>query len=195
MRRVVVASQNADKIREVEAVLSALADPFEIVRGLEWPEVEEPFDTLVENALHKARTVGAVTGLAALADDTGLEVAALGGAPGVRTARFAGPNATYDDNVGKLLDVLDGVDERAAYFRTVVALVYPDGPETTAEGVLPGRIATGRRGSLGFGYDPVFEVEEFGFQTLAEIPEAEKNRISHRARALQELARVLSESP
>jgi XTP/dITP diphosphohydrolase len=172
-------------------VLSTLADPFEIARGLEWPEVEEPYDTLLENSLHKARTVSAATGLAALADDTGLEVAVLGGDPGVRTARFAGPDATYNDNVGKLLDVLDGVEERAASFRTVVALVYPDGAETTAEGVLPGRIASERRGSFGFGYDPVFEVEEFGFQTLAEITEDEKNRISHRARALHALAEKL----
>lgn len=173
-------------------MLSALSDPFEIVRGLEWPEVEEPYETLAENALHKARTVGATTGLAALADDTGLEVAALGGAPGVRTARFAGPDASYDDNVEKLLEVLDGIGERAACFRTVVALVYPDGSDVIAEGVLAGRIATGRRGTFGFGYDPVFEVEACGFRTLAEIAEEEKNRISHRAQALQALARRLA---
>lgn len=172
-------------------MLSALAEPFEIVRGQEWPEVEEPFDSLIENALHKARSVVAATGFAAVADDTGLEVAVLDGAPGVRTARFAGPEATYDDNVAKLLDVLDGIDDRQASFRTAVALVYPDGSETTAEGVLEGRIAAGRRGSFGFGYDPIFEVEEFAFQTLAEIPEEEKNRISHRARALQALAENL----
>ena len=120
--------------------------------GLEWPEVDEPYDSLEANALHKARTVVGHTGVAALADDTGLEVAALGGAPGVFTA---------------------------------------DGFEVTAEGVLEGRIARTRRGAHGFGYDPVFEVERFGFQTLAEIPEGEKNRISHRARALQALARLL----
>jgi XTP/dITP diphosphohydrolase len=188
---VVVASKNADKIREVEAVLAALADPFEVVRGLTWPEIEEPFDSLTDNAFHKARTVSAHTGLAALADDTGLEVAALGGAPGVHTARFAGPDATYDDNVGKLLEVLDGETERTARFRTVVAVVYPDGTEVSAEGVLEGRISLERRGSFGFGYDPVFEVEEVGFRTLAEIPEAEKNRMSHRARALHQLARQI----
>jgi len=169
-------------------VLSALVEPFEIVRGREWPEVEEPYDTLIENALHKAGAVVAATGLAALADDTGLEVTVLDGAPGVRTARFAGPDATYDDNVGKLLDVMDGVEQREARFRTAVALMYPDGSATTAEGVLEGRIAVGRRGSHGFGYDPIFEVAEFDFQTLAEIAEDEKNRISHRARALHALA-------
>ncbi len=186
-----VASKNVDKIREVEAVLATLADPFEVVRGLEWPEIDEPYETLVENAVHKAKAVLRHTGVAAVADDTGLEVAALGGAPGVRTARFAGPDATYDDNVAKLLAELDGVVDRAASFRTAVALAYPGGAVTVAEGVLEGRIAGERRGSFGFGYDPVFEVEEYGFQTLAEIPEPEKNRISHRARALLALARQL----
>ena len=109
--------------------------------GLEWPEVDEPYDSLEANALHKARTVVGHTGVAALADDTGLEVAALGGAPGVFTARFAGPAATYADNVTKLLAELDGVAERSARFRTAVALVYTDGLEVTAEGVLEGRIA------------------------------------------------------
>ena len=155
-------------------MLTELADPFDVVRGREWPDVEEPFDTLVENALHKARTVAHHTGLAALADDTGLEVEALNGAPGVRSARFAGPAATYDDNVDKLLANLAGVDDRGARFRTVMALVDPDGTERTAEGVLRGRIARSRRGTFGFGYDPIFEVESMGFLTLGEIPEAEK---------------------
>jgi XTP/dITP diphosphohydrolase len=162
--------------------------------GLEWPEVDEPHDSLEENAIHKARMVVGYTGIAALADDTGLEVAALGGAPGVFTARFAGPQATYADNVAKLLEELDGVSDRSARFRTVVALVYTDGSAVTAEGVLDGRIALERRGAFGFGYDPVFEVEAKGNRTLAEIPEDEKNQISHRARALQELARRLSEA-
>lgn len=165
-----------------------------MVTGLEWPEIEEPYDSLEENARHKARTVVRYTGIAALADDTGLEVAALGGAPGVFTARFAGPDATYDDNVAKLLEDMEGEPERSARFRTVVSLVYPEGSEVTAEGVLEGRIATERRGSHGFGYDPIFEVASHGGQTLAEIPEEEKNQISHRARALQELARRLSET-
>ena len=161
--------------------------------GFQWPEIEEPYDSLEANALHKAVTVARHTGVAALADDTGLEVVALGGAPGVFTARFAGPDATYDDNVAKLLEELDGVTDRLARFRTAVALVYVDGSSVTAAGALQGRIALERRGAHGFGYDPVFEVEEFGYQTLAEIPEDEKNQISHLARALQELARILSE--
>ena len=173
-------------------MLSGLDEPFDIVRGLEWPEIDEPYETLLENAVHKARSVTMFTGLTAVADDTGLEVEALGGAPGVFTARFAGPGATYDDNVSKLLSELEGVDDRSARFRTVVALVRPGGVGVTAEGVLEGRIARQRRGAYGFGYDPVFEVPDQGGRTLAEIPEDEKNRISHRARALHGLAELLS---
>ena len=183
--RLVVASANPDKVAEVEAVLAELRVPAEIVRGLTWPEVEETEATLAGNALLKARAVAAHTGLAALADDTGLEVDALGGAPGVQTARFAGPNATYSDNVTKLLADLEGTPDRAARFRTVVALVLPDGSEVLAEGVLEGGIATARRGSGGFGYDPVFVVDG---RTLAEIPASRKNAISHRAKALHALA-------
>lgn len=186
-----VASKNPDKVREVEAVLEALTDPVEVVRGLEWPDIEEPFDTLEENALHKARSVLDATGVAALADDTGLEVEALGGAPGVRTARFAGPDASYADNVARLLEELRGIEQRAATFRTVVAVAWPDGRHVSAEGSLTGRIALAPRGSYGFGYDPVFEVAERGYLTLAEIPEDEKNRISHRARALRAVADAL----
>ena len=190
--RLVVASQNPDKIREVEEVLESLALPIEIVRGHQWPEVEETEDTLEGNALLKARAVAAHTGLAAVADDTGLEVRALGGSPGVFTARYAGPNATYADNVAKLLADLDGVDDRFAQFRTAVALVDPAGEEVVVEGSLTGSIATEPRGTGGFGYDPVFIVDE---RTLAEIPSAEKNAISHRARALQALAQTLRERP
>jgi XTP/dITP diphosphohydrolase len=186
--RLVVASANPDKVAEVEAVLAGLPVPVEIVRGRTWPEVEETEDTLEANALLKARAVAAHTGLAALADDTGLEVAALGGAPGVHTARFAGPAASYADNVARLLRDLDGVADRSARFRTVVALVVPDDGEVTAEGVLEGSIATQRQGSGGFGYDPVFLVDG---RTLAELPAGEKNRISHRARALHSLAERL----
>ena len=186
-----VASKNPDKIREVEEVLAMLSNGFEVVRGLDWPDVEEPYETLEENALHKARSVVEATGVSALADDTGLEVAALGGAPGVHTARFAGPNATYADNVAKLLSDLDGFEDRRATFRTAVALVRPDGSHTLAEGILEGRIALSRRGVGGFGYDPIFEVAEFDNQTLAEIPEGAKNKISHRARALAALAEAL----
>ena len=190
IERLVVASKNPDKIVEVEEVLTALGLVHEIVRGLEWPDVPETEPTLIGNALLKARAVATATGLPALADDTGLEVDALGGAPGVTTARYAGPDATYDDNVDKLLAELDGLSDRTARFKTAVALVDPDGTELVAEGVVEGRIAERRRGSGGFGYDPVFEVE--GGRTFSEMGTAEKHEISHRARALAALAEVLA---
>ena len=188
--RVVVASKNPDKIREVEAVLASFDPSIEIVTGHDWPDVAETEDSLEGNALLKARAVMQATGVAALADDTGLEVDALDGAPGVYSARYAGPDATYADNLARLLHDLDGVEERVARFRTVVALVDPDGSELSVEGVFEGRITTDPRGDAGFGYDPVFEVDG---RTIAEMPEAEKNTISHRARALQALARALHE--
>ena len=144
-------------------------------------------ETLEGNALLKARSVARATGLAALADDTGLEVEALGGAPGVHTARFAGPGARYDQNVDRLLRDLDGLTDRRARFRTAVALV-DGGVEVVAEGAVDGEITTVRRGSGGFGYDPVFAV---GGRTFAEMG-TEKHEISHRARALRALAEKLT---
>jgi XTP/dITP diphosphohydrolase len=170
-------------------VLDSLGRDIEIVRGLEWPEVEETEPTLEGNARLKARAVAAATELPALSDDTGLEVDALGGAPGVHTARYSGPNATYEDNVVKLLADLEGVDDRRARFRTVVALVTPGGEELVAEGVLDGSIGTVPRGSGGFGYDPVFVVND---RTLAEVSSEEKHSISHRARALRALVDLLT---
>lgn len=179
--RLVVASKNPDKVAEIEAVLAHSGLAAEIVRDLDWPDVAETGDTLEENALLKARAVVEATGLPVVADDTGLEVEALSGAPGVRTARFAGPEATYQDNVNQMLNSLSGVEDRAARFRTVVALVFPDGVEIVAEGSLEGRITEEPRGDGGFGYDPIFEV---GDETLAEMSMEDKNRLSHRARAL-----------
>lgn len=186
--RLVVASKNEDKVREIEAVLLGLGLVNEIVRGLDWPDVEESEPTLEGNALLKGRAVAASTGWPALADDTGLEVAALGGAPGVRSARFAGEQASYADNVRALLQRLSGETDRSARFRTVMALVTPDGQQIVVEGVLEGSIIDTPRGDSGFGYDPVFEVEG---RTLAELGAAEKNAISHRGRALRALAETL----
>lgn len=183
--RLVIASKNPDKISEVEAVLADLDLASEIVRGLDWPDVDETGDTLEANALLKADTVARVTGLPALADDTGLEVAALGGLPGVNTARFAGSEATYDDNVTRLLADLEPATDRSARFVTVVTLAYPDGRHVTAMGDLAGRISPRRRGSGGFGYDPVFEVDG---ETMSEMGVLRKNELSHRARALRALA-------
>jgi len=186
--RLAVASKNPDKLREIEELLAPTGLATEIVGGLDWPDVEETGETLTENALIKGRAVTEATGLPVLADDTGLEVDALGGEPGVRTARFAGPEASYADNVARLLEVMEGVTDRRARFRTVVALVFPSGEEIVAEGVLEGVITTEPRGSGGFGYDPVFEVEG---RTLAEMPAEEKNRLSHRARAIRALVEAL----
>ncbi len=183
-RRLVIASKNPDKIAEVEEVLGVLGG-VEIVRGLDWPDVDETEPTLEGNAILKARAVAAATGLAALADDTGLEVAALEGRPGVHTARYAGPGATYEQNRRKLLADLEGVADRRARFVTVVALVEPAGGIEVAEGSVEGEITTGERGDGGFGYDPIFAVGE---RTLAEMSSAEKHEISHRGRALRALA-------
>lgn len=186
--RLVVASKNQDKLREIEAVLLGMGLVGEIVTGLEWPDVEETEPTLEGNALLKARAVATTTGLPALADDTGLEVDALGGAPGVRSSRFAGETASYADNVRVLLEQLAGQTERSARFRTVMALVIPGDQEIVAEGALDGRIIETPRGDSGFGYDPVFDV---GGRTLAELGPGEKNSVSHRGRALQALAEKL----
>lgn len=186
--RLVVASKNPDKITEIEDVLESLGVTREIVRGLDWPDVEESEVTLEDNALLKARAVARAVGLPAVADDTGLEVAALGGRPGVNTARFAGLSASYAENVVRLLGEMEGMADRRASFRTVAALVFPDGVEVVAEGLVEGVITLERRGHGGFGYDPVFEVEG---RTLAEMSLEEKNQLSHRARALRALATAL----
>jgi XTP/dITP diphosphohydrolase len=183
--RLVVATKNPDKVREVRAVLAVVAPGSEVVEGREWPDVAETGGTLEENALIKARAAARATGLPAVADDTGLEVEALGGAPGVHAARYAGPEGNYLANRLALLAALRDAGDRRARFRTVVALVVPGEGERLAEGVLEGWITTAERGEGGFGYDPIFEVEG---RTLAEMSEDEKNLISHRARALQVLA-------
>ncbi len=189
LSRLVIASKNEHKIVEILDVLESTGLDVQLVRDAEWPDVDETEPTLEGNALLKAREVRAHTGLAVIADDTGLEVMALDGAPGVISARYAGENATYDDNVTKLLAVMEGVEERAARFRTVMALIDDDGTELVVEGVMDGEITRERRGTNGFGYDPVFLVGE---RTFAEMTTPEKNEISHRARALRALAGALA---
>jgi len=185
---VVVATKNPDKIPEIEAMLAAVLSDLVIVRGLEWPDVEETGTTLEENAVLKARAAVEATGYCAIGDDTGLEVDALDGAPGVHTARFAGPTASYAENRAALLSALADVDDRSARFRTAAAFVTPDGVEVVVSGELAGRIAREERGVGGFGYDSLFEV---GGETLAEMGVGAKNRISHRAQALAALADAL----
>ncbi|HJQ95374.1 MAG TPA: RdgB/HAM1 family non-canonical purine NTP pyrophosphatase [Acidimicrobiia bacterium] len=179
-----MASKNPDKIAEITKVLGESGLNIVLVDDLDWPDVEESGATLEENALKKAREVFEATGMPSLADDTGLFVDALGGLPGVNTARFAGPNATYDENVVRLLEQLQGIQDRSASFRTVIALVA-DAYELVAEGVLQGQIADAPRGNGGFGYDPVFEL--VNGRTLAELDLGEKNDVSHRAMALRRL--------
>ena len=183
----VVASKNPDKIKEIELLAAGVIG--EIVRDLDWPDVAEDAPNLTGNARLKARAVAAATGLPVVADDTGLEVDALDGGPGVHTARFSGPHATYESNMAALLSALEGVNDRSARFRTVVVAILEDGREVVVEGVLEGAITHSPRGSNGFGYDPIFAVGE---RTLAEMSDAEKNRVSHRARAIRALADALS---
>ena len=197
--RLVLASANPDKVKEIVAVLSAALPVELLARPPDVPDVVEDADTLVGNARLKARALVAATGTAAVADDTGLEVDALGGAPGVYSARYAGEEATYADNVTKLLRELealaDGGGERRASFKTVALVAFPDGSEMWAEGVLPGTIAPGGRGTNGFGYDPVFVPDGGDGRTFAEMRPAEKDAVSHRGRAFRALAADLARRP
>jgi XTP/dITP diphosphohydrolase len=194
----VLATGNPGKAAELAAVLGAaegLAGLELLPRPPDLPEPEEDGDTLVANARIKALTVVAACGEAAVADDTGLEVAALGGAPGLRTARYAGEGATFDDNIAKLLGELDGVADRRARWRTVALVAFPDGRELAAEGTCDGVIAEARRGEGGFGYDPVFVPDAGDGRTLAELDREEKNSLSHRGHAFRALAARLASLP
>ena len=193
MMRLVCASANPDKVIEIKAVLAPLG-----IEVLPRPDgvgdIVEDAPSLEGNARLKASAICEATGLPAVADDTGLEVDALGGAPGVLSARYAGEDATYADNVMKLLDALSDLpdpEDRLARFRTVVMVCFPDGREVTAAGWVDGAITRGQRGHNGFGYDPVFEPIEGDGRTFAELTTEEKNGVSHRARALRALAELL----
>ena len=189
MLRVVCASANPHKVAEIMELMDGVVqlDP----RPAELPDVEEDGDTLVANARLKAIAVNDATALPALADDTGLEVFALGGAPGVRTARFAGEPPSDERNRAKMLQELDGVADRSARFRTVALLRFPDGREIVAEGVCEGSIAEAERGERGFGYDPLFIASAGDGRTFAEMSMAEKHHLSHRGRAFRALAMAL----
>jgi XTP/dITP diphosphohydrolase len=189
----VLATFNRDKAREWGALLPDAG--IELRSLADFPGATSPVEdgeTLLENARIKARAALALTALPVIADDTGLEVDALGGEPGVHAAYFAGPHATYDDNVHLLLDRLKGVPHarRGARFRTVCVALFPDGREVIGEGVLEGRILDERRGAGGFGYDPVFGLPDG--RALAELTPDEKNGLSHRARAVRDLAGKLA---
>lgn len=181
---------NLDKAHEVAA---ALGEGFVLRTCRDVPglaEADETGSTLQANARIKAEAYHKASGLPTFADDTGLEVAALGGAPGVYSARYAGPTATYEDNVRHLLKNLGQATDRSARFRTVIAYVVPGEAPRYFEGVLPGTIGHFPVGEGGFGYDPVF-IPEGSARTLAEYSLAEKNQISHRGRAVQQLVAYL----
>ena len=190
MLRVVCASANPHKVAEINDLMVGVVDL--LPRPHDLADVDENDDTLVGNARLKARAVCNATGLPALADDTGLEVTALGGAPGVRTARFAGEPPNDANNRAKLLRDLDGTTDRSARFVTVAILCFPDGRELVAEGTCDGVIADAERGNRGFGYDPVFVPREGDGRTFAEMTIADKHALSHRGRAFRALSGLLT---
>ncbi len=193
MLRVVCASANPHKVAEISELVCGVVDLQP--RPNELADVVEDADTLVGNARLKAVAVSLATGLPALADDTGLEVDALNGAPGVMTARFAGVGATDAQNRAKLLRLLDGVTNRVARFRTIVLLRMPSGQEIICEGVCEGSISFAELGERGFGYDSVFVPASSAGKTFAQMSIAEKHAISHRGNAFRLLASRLAELP
>jgi XTP/dITP diphosphohydrolase len=189
----VIASANPDKAAEIRDLLEKELGAAVTV----WPrpdyvgEIEETGETLEENARLKAETISQATGLAAIADDTGLEVHALGGAPGVYSARYAGEDASYADNVTKLLAELDGHDDRSARFRSVCVVKFPDGSELIADGAVDGLIGTEATGTSGFGYDPLFRPLVDTSRSYAELSATEKHEVSHRGLAVRNVAKLL----
>ena len=193
LKEIVLATRNRHKGAEVAALLDGLGITIRTVDEFPHaPEVVEDGTTCEANAVKKATEIAAATGLPAVADDTGLEVDALGGRPGVYAARYAGEQATYEDNCRKLLDELSGVprEKRTARFITVAAIALPSDGVRVARGELRGAISEEPAGSKGFGYDPVFLVPELG-KTLAELSPEEKNRVSHRAKAFSQAKELL----
>tara|TARA_B100001250_G_scaffold101620_1_gene85501 strand:- start:1003 stop:1605 length:603 start_codon:yes stop_codon:yes gene_type:complete len=193
--KIVLATHNLDKQAEMNNVLSELGlDLLTLNQFPEIGEIQETGTTLLENSFIKARTVFKMTGLPSLADDTGLEVDALNGAPGVFSSRYAGENVSYEENVNKILDDLKDVppEKRGARFKTVISFVTSS-TELSTDGHLRGVITTEQKGLNGFGYDPVFLVNDIG-RTLAEISPSIKNEISHRAIALKKMKEIIKQN-
>lgn len=194
MEKVILASRNKGKIKEIGDILGRY-DMTVVSRddaGLPIDEVEETGETFEENSYIKAKAILDVPGVPTVADDSGLMVDALGGAPGVYSARYAGENCTYEDNNRKLLDALAGVpdEKRSARFVSVITMLWPDGRKIVARGECEGRILTETRGEGGFGYDPLFVPEGYDI-SFGEMSPEEKNKISHRAKALMKLESIL----
>ena len=192
--RIAIASRNAHKLREIGRICADWTVEWLTVENHEgpWPEVEETGNTYLDNALLKARAGAAARGEPALADDSGIEVDALGGRPGPRSARFAGEDATDERNLEELIRALKGIpgSGRSARYRCVAVLAFPDGRELQAEGTCEGILVPKPRGGRGFGYDPIF-VPAGWDRTMAELTDEEKDRISHRGRALRALKQLL----
>jgi XTP/dITP diphosphohydrolase len=194
--KLVLATHNRHKCEELRQILRAeLGNSIELLTldDIHPPigDIEETGTTLEENALIKARTVHAITKLPTVADDTGLEVAALNGAPGVYSARYSGEGATYASNVSKLLHAMQGKDDRSAKFSTVISYIDEKIDAHLFRGEIEGTIATEPHGTNGFGYDPIFVPQEGKNQTYAEMTDEEKNAISHRGRALRKFVQYL----
>ncbi len=189
--KLIIASNNAHKLTELKAILAPYFDGVESMReaGIEHETVEDGASFL-ENAVKKARELAELSGCCAIADDSGLCVDALGGAPGIYSARFSGVHGDDKANNRLLLEKLEGVENRAAHYTCAIALAWPDGRLLTAEDYLYGEIAHDERGTNGFGYDPLFLLPERGLRT-AELSPEEKNRISHRGKALRRLVQAL----
>lgn len=189
--KLIIASGNAGKLREIRAILGEKFDEILSMKeaGIDHETVEDG-KTFLENAQKKAREIAEISGCAALADDSGICVEALGGEPGIYSARYCGRHGDDEANNRLLIQNLQGVENRRAYYACAVSLVFPDGREKHAEGKLYGTIVDTPRGDGGFGYDPHFFLEEYGC-TAAEITAEEKNKISHRAKALQGLLEKL----
>ena len=191
--RLVLATKNAGKIREIMAICADWPVTWVTGRQATWPDVEETGVSYLENARLKAHSVAAALSVPAVAEDSGIEVDALGGGPGLRSARFAGPRATDEDNLGLLIERIgnEPPEQRTARYRCVAVCAWPDGREDSAEGVCEGSLALSRRGAGGFGYDPIF-VPAGRDLTMAELPPEEKNALSHRGRALRALRAILA---
>ena len=189
--RLLIATRNPGKIKEIRSVLNL--DPNIVKSSLDYPDIPEVIedkDTLEGNAIKKAVEMASATGSWALADDSGLEVDALNGAPGVYSARYAGKNCSYKDNVLKLLTAMEGMKNRKAVFRTVLALVNLVGEVRTIEGVCKGTIALSESGSGGFGYDPIF-IPNGKSLTFGELSARIKYKMDHRFQAFQKIKRLL----
>lgn len=188
----VCASANPHKVAEIAAILAGVVDLVPRPDGV--PDVVEDAGTLEGNARLKAAAIAAASGLPAVSDDTGLFVDCIDGDPGVDTAYYAGPQATYAENRAKLLVAMEGCVDRAARFRTIVTVVWPDGRELVVEGVCEGRIAPEERGGRGFGFDPLFIADDGDGRTFSEMTDEEKNSMSHRGRAFRALVAALAAS-